>query len=54
MMAGQIAALVRERKTAKDVIDEIISEAEALCGLSLEEVAALNARGGRMLADAAE
>lgn len=54
MMAGQIAALVRERKTAKGVIDEIISEAEALCGLSLEEVAALNARGGRMLAGAAE
>ena len=54
MMAGQIAALVRERKTAKDVIDEIISEAEALCGLNLEEVAALNARGGRMLAGAAE
>ena len=54
MMAGQIAALVRERKTAKDVIDEIVSEAEALCGLSLEQVAALNARGGRMLAGAAE
>lgn len=54
MMAGQIAALVRERKTAKDVIDEIVSEAEALCGLSLEQVAALNAHGGRMLAGAAE
>ena len=54
MMAGQIAALVRERKTAKDVIDEIVSEAEALCGLSLDQVAALNARGGRMLAGAAE
>ena len=33
MMAGQIAALVRERKTAKDVIDDV-SEADALCGLS--------------------
>ena len=31
-----------------------VSEAEALCGLSLEQVAALNARGGRMLAGAAE
>ena len=31
-----------------------LPEAEALCGLSLEQVAALNARGGRMLAGAAE
>lgn len=49
MMAGQVAALVRERKTAADVISEIVAEAEALCGMGVEDVAALNARGGRML-----
>ena len=30
MMAGQVAALVHERKTAAQVIDELVAEAEAL------------------------
>ncbi len=47
MMAGQVAALVHERKTAADVISEIVAEAEALCGYDLEGIAALNARRGR-------
>lgn len=44
MMAGQVAALVRERKTAAEVIAEIVAEAEGLCGRTLEELAAANAR----------
>ena len=49
MMAGQVSALVHERKTAREVISEIINEAEALCDQSLDSLASLNARQGRIL-----
>ncbi len=51
VMAGQIAAVVRERGTAAQVISQVIEEAEALCNLDIESLAALNARQGRMLDD---
>lgn len=50
MMAGQVAALVSERKTAAEVIAEIMAEAEALGGLNLQQMADANAcraRDGR-------
>ncbi len=47
MMAGQVAALVSERKTAAEVIDEIMAEAEALGGLDLQQMADANARRAR-------
>lgn len=50
IMSGQIAAVVRERKTAAQVIDEIMGEAEALCGRNLQQMADANAtreRAGR-------
>lgn len=43
VMAGQVAALVNERGTAADVITEMVREAEALAGRSLDELAAMNA-----------
>ncbi len=50
MMAGQVAALVSERKTVAEVIAEVMAEAEALGGLDLQQMADANAcraRDGR-------
>lgn len=44
LMAGQVAALVHERKTAADVVRGVVAEAEALCALNLQQVADANAR----------
>lgn len=49
MMAGQVACLVKERKTAKVVMDDIISEAEALSALNLAQIATLNEQRKRVL-----
>lgn len=49
MMAGQVAALVHERKTAAQVIDELVAEAEALGARGMDEMAACNARRERAL-----
>ena len=49
MMAGQVAALVHERKTAAQVIDELVAEAEALGARGMDEMAASNARRERAL-----
>ncbi|NGM17831.1 enoyl-[acyl-carrier-protein] reductase FabK [Eggerthellaceae bacterium zg-893] len=46
MMAGQVAAQVRERKTAAEVVADIMAEAERLGSLGLQEVFDLNARRG--------
>ncbi len=43
VMAGQIAAIVSERGTAKDVIDSMVADAEALAALPLPELLASNA-----------
>ena len=43
MMAGQSAGIVRERKTAREAIGDIVREAEAVGGLSLVETAEHNA-----------
>lgn len=51
VMAGQVAALVAQRKSAAEVIAELVAEAEALEALDLDAVAALNARRQRMLSD---
>lgn len=48
VMAGQVAALVNERGTAAGVITEMVREAEALAGQSMDGLAALNARRGRL------
>lgn len=50
VMAGQIASLVSERKSAAQVIEEIMSEAVSLAGRGLDQMAAANAtreRAGR-------
>lgn len=50
VMAGQIASLVSERKSAARVIEEIMSEAASLAGRGLDQMAAANAtreRAGR-------
>ncbi len=47
MMAGQVAALVSERKTAADVIAEVMDEACALGALDLQQAADANARRER-------
>ncbi len=47
MMAGQVAALVSERKTAAEVIDEIMEEACALGALNLQQTSDANARRER-------
>lgn len=49
LMAGQVAALVRERKHAADVVSELVSEAEALGACSLAQMARANARRERMV-----
>lgn len=51
MMAGQVAGLVNERKTAADVVREMTAEAEALGGLSLAGLAQANAQRTRMTAE---
>lgn len=43
IMAGQIAAIVNERETAASVLQEMVSQAEAICGLTLEARAAKSA-----------
>ena len=48
IMSGQIAAVVHERKSAKEVIDELVSEAEALGGCTLQQMADANAARRRM------
>ena len=47
LMSGQIAALVRERKTAAEVIDALVREASALGARDLAAMAAANARRER-------
>ena len=47
MMAGQVAAIVRERRTAAQAVAQMIDEAEVLGGLGLEALAAANARRER-------
>ncbi|MEB1814629.1 nitronate monooxygenase [Adlercreutzia mucosicola] len=47
VMAGQVAALVTERGCAADVIRDMVREAEALAGRTLDELAALNSRRER-------
>ena len=47
MMAGQSAALVRERGTAAEAIAQLVAEAEALGALDLAALAAANARRER-------
>lgn len=47
MMAGQSAALVHERKTAAEVVSGLVSEAEALGGVSLPLLAEANAKRTR-------
>ena len=48
VMAGQVAALVTERGTADGVIADMVREAEALAGRSLDELAELNSRRARV------
>ncbi len=43
MMAGQSAAIVRERKTAAEVVAEMMAQAEALGSMNLEALAAASA-----------
>ncbi len=47
MMAGQVAALVSERKTAAEVIAELMAEATARGALDLQQLADGNARRER-------
>ena len=49
LMAGQIMAVVKERKTAADVINEMMAEAEALGALNLQQMADANATRTRQL-----
>lgn len=49
MMAGQAAALVRERKTAAQAIEQMMAEAEALGALDLSAMAAANASHERVV-----
>lgn len=49
VMAGQIAGIVAERKTAALVLDDMEAEALALAGLPLLDIAELNARRARVL-----
>ena len=48
VMAGQVAALGTERGTAAGVIADMVREAEALAGRSLDELAELNSRRARV------
>ena len=48
IMSGQIAAVVHERKSAKEVIAELMSEAEALGGCTLQQMADANADRRRL------
>ncbi len=49
LMAGQIMAVIRERKTAADVIEDMMREAEALGALDLQQMAEANAARARQL-----
>lgn len=44
VMAGQIASIVRERGTARDVIESMVADAERLGALALPDLLALNAQ----------
>ena len=47
LMSGQVACLVTERKTAKDVIAELMAEAQALASWDLQRMADANAQAER-------
>ena len=49
MMSGQIAGVVHERKTAAEVLDEMVREAEALGANDIAAMAAANAQRKRFL-----
>lgn len=49
ILAGQIAAIVSERGTAKELLQSLMAEAEALASLDLQGMAELNAHQGRCL-----
>ena len=49
MMAGQIAGVVRERKTAAEVLEAMVREAEALGALTISQMAQENAARRRQL-----
>ncbi len=51
MMSGQIAALVHERKSAADVINEMVDEATALSACTLDGILSLNAKGERIITE---
>ena len=46
MMAGQVAALVHERKTAQEVIGELMAQAQAVGARNLKQAADANAARG--------
>lgn len=46
MMAGQVAAIVHERKTAQEVIDELMAQAQAVGARTLQQAADANAVRG--------
>jgi len=50
LMAGQVAGLVKERKTAREVIVDLMTEAEALGARNLSRMAACNATRTRAVA----
>ena len=43
IMSGQVASLVRDRKTAKQIVDDLMSEAEAWSSKDLQQMAEANA-----------
>ena len=46
LMAGQVAAIVHERKTAQEVIDELMAQAQAVGARTLQQAADANAVRG--------
>lgn len=50
LMAGQVAGLVNERKTAREVIADLMTEAEALGAQDLSQMASCNATRTRAVA----
>lgn len=45
-MSGEVAAIIHDEKTAREIVDDLMAEAEAWGSLNLQQMAEANATRG--------
>ena len=46
IMSGEVAAIIHDEKTAREIVDDLMAEAEAWGSLNLQQMAEANATRG--------